>query len=52
MRQKSGPKAASAEPHVQAIRRQAPRKCSAEEKIQVVLEGLRGDDSIAERGFP
>jgi transposase len=52
MRQKSGPKDASAQPHVQAIKRQAPRKFSAEEKIQIVLEGLRGEDSIAERGFP
>ncbi|MEQ9434302.1 hypothetical protein [Hyphomonas sp.] len=33
MRQKSGPKASSAEKHVQAIKRQIRRMFSAEEKI-------------------
>ena len=30
------------------IRRKTRRQFSAEEKIRIVLEGLRGDDSIAE----
>ena len=33
---------------VKDIRRQTRRQFSAEEKIRIVLEGLRGDDSIAE----
>jgi len=38
----------SAEKTVRDIRRRARRKFSAEEKIRIVLEGLRGEDSIAE----
>jgi len=37
-----------AEQTVRDIRRATRRKFSAEEKIRVVLEGLRGEDSIAE----
>jgi transposase len=37
-----------AEQVVKDIRRQTLRHCSAEDKIRIVLEGLRGDDSIAE----
>ena len=33
---------------VREIRRKTRKKYSAEEKIRIVLEGLRGDDSIAE----
>ncbi len=33
---------------VKEIRRNTRRKYSAEEKIRIVLEGLRGEDSIAE----
>jgi transposase len=33
---------------VRDIRRQTRRKFSSEEKIRIVLEGLRGEDSIAE----
>ena len=33
---------------VKDIRRQTRRHFSAEDKIRIVLEGLRGDDSIAE----
>jgi transposase len=33
---------------VRQIRRKTRRKYSAEEKIRIVLEGLRGEDSIAE----
>ena len=32
---------------VQEIRRKTRRRCSAEEKIRIVLEGLRGEESIA-----
>ena len=38
----------SAEKTVRDIRRRTRRKFSAEEKIRIVLEGLRGEDSIAE----
>ena len=48
MRQKSGPAKASAEQVVKDIRRVTRRHFSAEDKIRVVLEGLRGEDSIAE----
>ena len=37
-----------AEQVVKDIRRQTRRHFSAEDKIRIVLEGLRGDDSIAE----
>ena len=47
MRQKSGAQA-SAEAHVKEIRRATRRHHGAEEKIRIVLEGLRGDYSIAE----
>jgi transposase-like protein len=47
MRQKSGPE--SAEQVVKDIRRATRRHFSAEDKIRIVLEGLRGEDSIAER---
>ena len=33
---------------VEAIRRKTRRRFSAEEKIRIVLEGLRGEESIAE----
>ena len=42
-RQKDG-----AEKTVRDIRRATRRHYSAEEKIRIVLEGLRGEDSIAE----
>ncbi len=38
----------SAEKTVRDIRRATRRKYSTEEKIRIVLEGLRGEDSIAE----
>ncbi len=38
----------SAEKTVRDIRRETRRKFSAEEKIRIVLEGLRGEESIAE----
>ena len=36
------------EKHVKDIRRKTRRKCSSEEKIRIVLDGLRGEYSIAE----
>ena len=41
-------KKASTEATVRNIRRKTRRKYSAEEKIRIVLEGIRGDQSIAE----
>ena len=38
----------SAEDTIRHIRREARRKYNAEEKIRIVLEGLRGEASIAE----
>ena len=38
----------STEKKMRNIRRQTRKKYSAEEKIRIVLEGLRGDESIAE----
>ena len=48
MRQKSGPEKQPAEDAIRDIRRATRRHFSAEEKIAVVLEGLRGEESIAE----
>ena len=48
MRQKSGPVRAPAEQVLKDIRRATRRHFSAEDKIRIVLEGLRGEDSIAE----
>jgi putative transposase len=48
MRQKTGPAKAPAEQVVKEIRRATRRQFSAEDKIRIVLEGLRGEDSIAE----
>src|SRR5215211_3560279 len=48
MRQKSGPVKAPADQVVKAIRRATRKQFSAEEKIRIVLQGLRGEDSIAE----
>lgn len=48
MKQKSGPGKAPAEQVMKDIRRQTRRQYSAEEKIRIVLEGLRGEESISE----
>ena len=48
MRRKEDHQKDSVEKTVRAIRRATRRRFSAEEKIRVVLEGLRGEDSIAE----
>ncbi len=48
MKQTSGPVRKPAEAVIKDIRRATRRQFSAEEKIRIVLEGLRGEDSIAE----
>ena len=48
MRQRSGPERAPAEQVVKDIRRATRRHFSAEDKIRIVLDGLRGADSIVE----
>ena len=48
MTQKRNSGTRGAEQAVRDIRRATRRKFSAEEKIRIVLEGLRGEDTIAE----
>ena len=47
MRSRTGPNG-SADKHVKEIKRKTRRKFSAEEKIRIVLDGLRGESSISE----
>ncbi|KAB2704773.1 IS3 family transposase [Brucella intermedia] len=47
MRQKPVPQTSSAEKTIKDIRRATRKHYSAEDKIRIVLEGLRGEDSIA-----
>ena len=47
MSQKSGTQKASAEAVIKDIRRATRKQYGAEEKIRIVLEGLRGEESIA-----
>lgn len=48
MRQKPGTKQGHGEKVVRDIRRATRKQYSAEEKIRIVLDGLKGEDSIAE----
>ena len=48
MRQKSNSTAASSETLVRNIRRATRKHHAAEEKIRIVLDGLRGETSIGE----
>ena len=48
MRQKSGTQVTSSDQVVKDIRRATRKQYSAEEKIRIVLDGLRGEYSIAE----
>jgi transposase len=48
MRQKSNSTPASSETLVRNIRRATRKHHAAEEKIRIVLDGLRGETSIAE----
>ena len=47
MRQKAGPQKPAAERVIKDIRRATRKHHSAEDKIRIVLEGPRGEDSIA-----
>jgi hypothetical protein len=47
MRQKAGPQKPAAEHVINDIRRATRKHHSAEDKIRIVLEGLRGEESIA-----
>src|ERR1700738_949821 len=48
MRQKSNSTPASSEPLLRSISRATRKHHAAEEKIRIVLDGLRGETSIAE----
>ena len=48
MRQKPGTKQSNGEKVVKDIRRATRKEYSAEEKIRIVLDGLKGEESIAE----
>ena len=48
MTQKSGTAKSSSERIVKDIRRATRKQYSAEEKIRIVLDGLRGEHSVAE----
>ena len=48
MRQTSGKRRSHGEKVVKDIRRATRRQYSAEEKIRIVLDGLKGEDTIAE----
>ena len=48
MRQKSGSRRSPSERVIKDIRRATRKQYSAEEKIRIVLDGLRGEDTIAE----
>jgi len=47
MRQDTGQQTSSAEKTIKDIRRETRKHHSAEDKIRIVLEGLRGEESIA-----
>jgi hypothetical protein len=49
MRQTSGTRKSPGEKIVKEIKRAMRKQYSSEEKIRIVLDGLRGEDSIAER---
>ena len=48
MRHKSGPWGTASEKAIKDIRRATRKHYSAEEKIRIVLDGLRGEETIAE----
>ena len=47
MRQKPGTRSTASEKTIKDIRRATRKQHSAEEKIRIVLDGLRGEESIA-----
>jgi transposase len=48
MRQKPQTRQTAADKTIKDIRRATRKQCSAEEKIRIVLDGLHGEESIAE----
>ena len=48
MRHKSGTRGSGSEKMIRTIKRRTRRQYSVEEKIRIVLDGLRGEMSIAE----
>ena len=48
MKRKPSGRPASSEQLVRDIKRKTRKQYSAEEKIRILLDGLRGEDSIAE----
>ena len=48
MNQKPRGRTSSSEKIIRDIKRKTRKQYSAEEKIRIVLDGLRGEDSIAE----
>jgi len=48
MRQTTGTRKSPGEKRVKDIKRATRKQYSSEEKIRIVLDGLRGEDSIAE----
>jgi transposase len=48
MRQKSGTRGSGSTKTIKDIRRATRKQYSAEEKIRIVLDGLRGEETIAE----
>ena len=48
MRQKPGTRRTASEKTIKDIRRATRKQYSAEEKIRIVLDGLRGEETIAE----
>ena len=49
MKQKPSRRTSSSEQTIRDIKRKTRKQYSAEEKIRIVLDGLRGEDSIAEQ---
>jgi len=50
MRQKPAGRPSSSEHIIQDIKRKTCKQYSAEEKIRIVLDGLRGDDNMCGQG--
>ena len=48
MSHKSGPRGTASDKAIKDIRRATRKRYSAEEKIRIVLDGLRGEETIAE----
>ena len=48
MKQRPAGRASSSEKIIRDIKRKTRKQYSEEEKIRIVLDGLRGEDSIAE----